>query len=537
MNTDHMNVEMIPDSNETLKLLYELSGQLAGALDLQTTLEQVMRLTAKYIGSKRGSLVVLDIDQKPIDAVLIFEGRMQFNNAAQFVEVVRNGLIGWVVEHREAVFINDTSKDNRWLKRMDDDQEHTGAKSAMCIPLSARSQLVGILTIVHSGINVFSQDQFIFLKAVAGQAGVAIHNALLYNSQELMHRQYYELFEDNIAPILISDQEGKINKANRAAYELVNWPELELVGSSIFDLHSAPLQKLGSNFEKLYSGEMISYESLLAVAADEFLPVKFAVRMLPRDINGNIQWMIEDISSQKQLEEMRHDLLSMIYHDIRSPLANVISSLELMRLMLPDDSDPAIGEVFSVMTRSSNRIQRLVSNLLDIDRLETGQDILDARLVDLNALIDIVSADIMPSIESRKQHYTLKINEDVKEVWADEDMLRRVLTNLLENASKYTPADGNVELSIQKTNDGLLRFTIADNGSGIPEKLLPTIFEKFTRVNSKSVPKGIGLGLSFCRLAVEAHAGRIWVESEENQGTRFIFELPSDSGKYSNPFM
>ncbi|MCD6476374.1 MAG: GAF domain-containing protein [Anaerolineaceae bacterium] len=531
-----MNTEMIPDSNETLKLLYELSGQLAGALDLQTTLEKVTMLTAKYIGSKRGSLVVLDVDKKPIDAVLIFEGRMQFNNAAQFVDVVRNGLIGWVVEHREAVFIDDTSKDDRWLKRMDDDQEHTGAKSAMCIPLAARNQLVGVLTIVHPGTNVFSQDQFAFLKAVAGQAGVAIHNALLYNSQELMHRQYYELFEDNIAPILISDQDGKINKANRAAYELVGWTDNELVGASIFDLHSAPLQKLGSNFEKLNSGDMISYESLLAAANDEFLPVKFSVRMQPRDVEGNIQWMIEDISSQKQMEEMRHDLLSMVYHDIRSPLSNVISSLELMRMLLPVDSDPAIEEVFSVMSRSSNRIQRLVSNLLDIDRMETGQDIVNARMVDLNVLIDVVSADIKPLIESRKQHYTLKINKGVDDVWADEDMLRRVLINLLENASKYTPAKGNVELSIQETTDDMLRFMISDNGPGIPEKLLPTIFEKFTRVNSKSVPKGIGLGLSFCRLAVEAHDGRIWVESEENQGTRFIFELPSDSGKYCSPF-
>ena len=502
-----MNTEMIPDSNETLKLLYELSGQLAGALDLQTTLEKVTMLTAKYIGSKRGSLVVLDVDKKPIDAVLIFEGRMQFNNAAQFVDVVRNGLIGWVVEHREAVFIDDTS-----------------------------NQLVGVLTIVHPGTNVFSQDQFAFLKAVAGQAGVAIHNALLYNSQELMHRQYYELFEDNIAPILISDQDGKINKANRAAYELVGWTDNELVGASIFDLHSAPLQKLGSNFEKLNSGDMISYESLLAAANDEFLPVKFSVRMQPRDVEGNIQWMIEDISSQKQMEEMRHDLLSMVYHDIRSPLSNVISSLELMRMLLPPDSDPAIEEVFSVMSRSSNRIQRLVSNLLDIDRMETGQDIVNARMVDLNVLIDVVSADIKPLIESRKQHYTLKINKGVDDVWADEDMLRRVLINLLENASKYTPAKGNVELSIQETTDDMLRFMISDNGPGIPEKLLPTIFEKFTRVNSKSVPKGIGLGLSFCRLAVEAHDGRIWVESEENQGTRFIFELPSDSGKYCSPF-
>jgi PAS domain S-box-containing protein len=524
------NPNLIADSTKSLQLLYELSEQLASALDLQTTIEQVMALSAQYIGAERGSLVVLDVDQAPLDAVLIYEGRMQFNNAAQFADVVKRGLIAWVIEHREAAFINDTSQDDRWLKRQDDSPEQTGAKSAMCIPLEARGQLVGVLTTVQPQPNRFTQAEFDFLKAVADQAGVAIHNALLFDSLESMHRQYFELFEDNIASIIMTDPEGKITKANRAAYALMERIGRELVGTYISDFHHIPVNLVGHQFDKLYGGDVVTYDSVLEFLHGSTMPVKVSVRMLPRDIKGSIQWIFEDISSQKELETMRHDLLSMVYHDIRSPLANVISSLELLRVMVPVEEDQNVEDVFSVISRSSNRIQRLVSNLLDIDRLETGQAIVNARMVDLNVLVDVVTEDVAPLIESRDQHFTLQMDEGVDEVWADEDMLRRVLINLLENASKYTPVGGDVQFSIVREADGMLRFLIADTGSGIPSDMILTIFDKFTRVNPNRGPKGIGLGLAFCRLAVEAHDGRIWVESEEGKGSQFIFELPYNDG-------
>lgn len=404
----------------------------------------------------------------------------------------------------------------------------------MCIPLEARGQLVGVMTIVQPEPNSFTEDDFIFLRSVADQAGVAIHNALLYTSLENLHRQYYELFEDNLTAILITDHEGKINKANRAAYTMLDGIGHELIGYSIVEIFATPQQYLGVGFEKLYSGKPVEYESEIKFTLDRALAVKISVQMMPRDPKGNIEWVISDISAQKQLDTMRHDLLSMIYHDIRSPLANVISSLELLRVILPMEKDPNVEEVFSVISRSSNRIQRLVSNLLDIDRLEMGQTILNARMVDLDVLVDVVSTDVEPVIESRDQHYSINIEDGIEEVWADEDMLRRVLINLLENASKYTPVGGDVKFAIARKDNGYLQFSVSDSGPGIPSEMLNTVFDKFIRVNPTKGPRGIGLGLAFCRLAVEAHNGRIWVESAENKGSSFIFELPNEDEGFLN---
>lgn len=118
-----MNNRVKPDSNEALQLLYELSGHLATAIDLQTTIEQVMSLSVKYIGAERGSLVVLDVDHMPMDAVLYYNGKMVYNNATQFTDIVRKGLVAWVIEHREPAMVLDTSRDDRWLKRKDDSPE------------------------------------------------------------------------------------------------------------------------------------------------------------------------------------------------------------------------------------------------------------------------------------------------------------------------------------------------------------------------------------------------------------------------------
>ena len=515
--------------SDKIHLLYQLSAELAMSLDLQTTLEQVITLAVKFLDTERGSLVVLDRDGRPLDAVLFCYGRTIFNNASQFVEVVKHGLIAWVIENRKPAFINNTLIDPRWLKRADDEPDQTGAKSAMCIPLEARGELVGILTLVHPAPDYFTQEQFEFLKAVADQSGVAVHNALLYDVQESLHRQYYELFQDSITAIIITNIHGHILQANQAAIQMIAPQAEHIAGESMFELHQAPLELLGDNFEKLISGTTKVYESSLVTKENKALPIRVSVRMLPHDLDGKIQWIIDDISTEKELEAMRDDMISMVYHDIRSPLANVISSLELLKVMLPTYEDENVEEILSVISSSANRVQRLASNLLDINRLEQDQSLINLTELDMGELVQSVSFDVLPLIESRQQQLNTQIDESVETIWADEDMIKRVLINLLENASKYSPAKTPIDFLIQKTAQQGVQFTIKDQGSGVPVDQLQTIFDKFTRVDYRKGPKGIGLGLAYCKLAVEAHGGQIWAESDGESGTRFSFTLPNQS--------
>jgi len=237
----------------------------------------------------------------------------------------------------------------------------------------------------------------------------------------------------------------------------------------------------------------------------------------------SIQWILRDITERKDLDALRDDLTAMIYHDLRSPLANIISSLEMLSAIIPQTDDTQA--MLTIANNSAARIQRLVNSLLDINRLEAGQAIADQRWVDPLELIREAMRDVEPGVAGRRQNLVANLPSSLPQVWIDEDMIRRVLINLLENAIKFTPPEGRIEIGARADTDWI-EVWISDNGPGIPASEHERIFDKFTRLRGKDKPGGLGVGLAFCRLAVNGHGGRIWVESEPQQGATFRFTLP-----------
>jgi signal transduction histidine kinase len=187
--------------------------------------------------------------------------------------------------------------------------------------------------------------------------------------------------------------------------------------------------------------------------------------------------------------------------------------------------DEAFQSVLSIAQRSSRRASRLVESLLDLDRLEAGQAVLDKSPVSIGNLITEAVEEVYPTAEAKGHLLRMKIDPDTPEVEVDVDMIRRVLINLLDNAVKYTRSGGKITIASYNEDDHV-RIRVWDSGPGISVEDQQRIFEKFSRVRRKTSAKGLGLGLAFCRLAVEEHGGRIWVESEEGKGSTFYFTLP-----------
>jgi signal transduction histidine kinase len=145
--------------------------------------------------------------------------------------------------------------------------------------------------------------------------------------------------------------------------------------------------------------------------------------------------------------------------------------------------------------------------------------------VDALALTRNALQDVAPSAKGRRQTLADKLPDELPPIWVDEDMARRVLINLVENSIKFSPSDGTIEISA-RTEDGWVHFWIKDHGSGIPSSEQEHIFDKFTRLRGKGKAGGLGIGLAFCRLAVQGHGGHIWVESEVGTGSTFHFTFP-----------
>ncbi len=243
-------------------------------------------------------------------------------------------------------------------------------------------------------------------------------------------------------------------------------------------------------------------------------------------------YRVQALSSQKaQLEELlrlREELADMIVHDLRSPLGVISTGLDLLRRTPVAEAEPEyVTTVMETMERSVRRMRRLVDTLLDIAHLAEGEMALQLLPLDLTLLIEEVMAEERPLSKTDDVTLESRLPAGLPMVLGDHDVLQRVLFNLLDNALKFTPSGGRVWVEAHPEAEEV-RVEVADTGSGIPLEERARIFEKFTQVQGQmGTRRGSGLGLAFCRMAVEAHGGRIWVEDgPEGSGSRFIFAIP-----------
>jgi len=686
---------VLKETHSSLELLYNISRELASALDLRTVLTRVVIQSLKYVGGERGSLVVFDEKGNSVDAAIVIGLQVHDQKTQQLRETTEHGLAGWVVRNRKSTWIPDTSKDERWLRRPDDAIDKSGPKSALCVPLMAREQLVGVLTLVHPIPNSFRQDHFDLVQVIADQAGISILNARLYaesqrqarimtamvesastinaslhlddvlerilkeasdamqvdtlalalldpsgtlvfrdaisindfcnniigrsipggvgvaglvvkngegiiipnvkdderfdqnyeqfsdspiqslayapifsqgqvigllvaidpisgifdmdslpvlaglgnlagsaiqNAQlfeqlQAAQKHYQELYDDSIDPILITDLDGKIIETNRQAVKLSGFSQKHLRNMNITDLHKIDPDKMPDGLINLKDGLTREYESTLLASKKLEIPIEVYARKVKFDATESFQWILRDINARKELDALREDLTSMIFHDVRSPLANIVSSLDLLTTMMGDSRDDSINSVLKIAKRSTARIQRLINSLLDINRLESGKTIGIQQVIQIPGMLDEVLDAILPMTEVRRQTVTLDLQPDLPALWIDLDMIRRVLVNIIENASKFSPPECSITVGAQQEGEWA-KLWVKDSGQGIPLADQERVFDKYTRLKGEHSTSGLGVGLAFCRLAVLAHGGKIWVESAPGNGACFFLTLP-----------
>jgi signal transduction histidine kinase len=283
-------------------------------------------------------------------------------------------------------------------------------------------------------------------------------------------------------------------------------------------------------WEKTVQGQPAQYE-----AYDEILKRHVLLQIQPwkgwerETASGSIVVMVRDITERVAVERMRDDLTDMMVHDLRNPLSNIASSLGLMHdAIVGGDETLPMPQLLAVATRGCEQLFRLVDSVLDVRRLEVAEVELTRSPVNPRELAEEVAEQIQPSALSRKQSLEVRAAPGVPDVPADRGLLLRVLNNLVDNAIKHTPMAGHIELRVEQAGANVL-FAISDDGPGIPPEYVDHIFDRFFRLETAADSKGRGLGLAFCKLAVEAHGGRIWVESKPGQGATFCFTLPMEA--------
>jgi signal transduction histidine kinase len=227
----------------------------------------------------------------------------------------------------------------------------------------------------------------------------------------------------------------------------------------------------------------------------------------------------------QELENLRDQLTHMIVHDMRNLLTGISSSLQVLRDNDDGASDEKYASYLHAALLSVNNLTTMTSNLLDISKMEAREMKLNLTECDPTGLVGEAVEKIGAIRDSRDIRFHAP--QHIEPVVADRDILLRVIINLLDNAIKFTADDGLISVGVEPKGEGVL-FSIRDNGPGIPARYHEKIFEKFGQVEIRQSARqySTGLGLAFCKLAVEAHQGKIWVESEAGVGSAFFFEIP-----------
>ena len=328
---------------------------------------------------------------------------------------------------------------------------------------------------------------------------------------------------------MVTDLNGRLTAFNQQARRLSGYSRRELLKIDIYQLDEKAIKILPQLLKEKRVSTIKGYETHLLIKNGEEIPVEARVTFNRNQDHEFIQWIYHDTRDRDALEALRDSMTAMIYHDLRAPLANIISSLDLLSESLPPGQSTQADQLLQIASRSSATMQRLIHSLLDIKRLESGQEVIREKNVDFVQLINDaleICAPLLLSTEIQKQ---VRLPQSVPLLEADADMLRRVILNLLENAIKHSPLHSTITLGVSQNSDQVI-FYIEDQGPGVPEPYQDRIFEKYFCLEGEGRARGLGLGLAFCRLAVQAHGGTIWMENIVPVGSRFTFSLPISSG-------
>ncbi len=423
-------------------------------------------------------------------------------------------------------------------------QDH-GVAQALNVPMRLNGQAVGLARLLFTRERAFDDGALAAASRIANQAAQSIHNARAVHIIAEDRERLAAVLNATHDGVLLLDPSGRVLLTNPRLEAYWGIRGYRLYGLPLADLLDDPELQLGERLGLARAELDDLVRTIRAGLALNFTRVEFTSR-LPRvrhfertgapvldGLDRALGWVIvlRDITEERELQQVRDSLSSMIVHDLRGPLAAIQTGLMFVRDRMPGESLPPLAlQAIELALRSCNRMLGLVNTLLDIAKMESGELHLQRRPTALASVVAEVSAELEPLARDQGLSIVNDLAADLPLVALDPEKLTRVIANLVDNALKFTPTGGVVRI-VADLPDGQseIRVGVLDSGPGIPDDYRARIFDRFVQVSGRRGARaGSGLGLSFCKLTVEAHGGRIWAENLQEGGSGFYFTLPTD---------
>lgn len=375
---------------------------------------------------------------------------------------------------------------------------------------------------------------YLIYKAIIETGLVKPYNLLF---RDLKHReeQYRDLYEEAPNAYFSVGADGYIKRANRRARELLGYSRDELVGWPVSDLYAdTPNGKAKAHevFQRFLAGEEIRDEELEMCRADgSRVWVSLSVRPI-RDKEGQViasRSVVADITEHKKLDQLKDDFIGLVSHELRSPMTVITGAINTALTEAERLSPEETRQLLQDAALEAELLSNLLGNLLELSRVQAARLVLHTEATSVSKIIQ----DAVDKIkrQSPVHQFIMDTPRKIPPLYADPLRLERILYNLLENAVKYSPQGGEIRVSVRPQKEHLV-IGVSDQGVGISPADQAKLFGPFQRLEESRPDgvRGVGLGLLVCRRLVEAHGGRIWVESEVGRGSTFYFTMPLSQG-------
>lgn len=332
--------------------------------------------------------------------------------------------------------------------------------------------------------------------------------------------------------IISLDRNQQITLFNQGAEKIFGYSAEEVIGQPLDILLPSRFVQVHRHHEAdfgqspMQSRQMGERREIFGRRKDgnEF-PAEASISKLNLDKDVSFTMFLRDITERKQIDRMKDEFVSVVSHELRTPLTSIHGSLGMLASgLLKADSDQG-KRMLHIAVDSTDRLVRLINDILDIERIESGRVRMEKQCCNV-ADLTTEAVNVVQALAD-KVEVTLSVASLAISLWADPDRIVQTLTNLLSNAIKFSPAGNTVWLTVQQQSEHIL-FTVKDQGRGIPADKLDSIFERFQQVDSSDSRnhEGTGLGLAICRSIVQQQSGQIWVESIVGEGSTFYFTIP-----------
>lgn len=429
-------------------------------------------------------------------------------------------------------------------RRVQDVEENLGRElgQVLGLPLFFEDELLGVIYLFRGG-SAFTQLDWEFLEGFALQAAIAVRNARLYAQLSTERSRLAAIIEKSADGVLILRPDRRVEVINQTMEKMLGRVAGDVIGqpcSQVLDLQNVTGDDLCGNSPVDIAPNGLRCEGELVRPSGGNLAVSVTYTPLfdESDRLVNVIANVSDITRFREEEEMKSTFVSIISHELKTPVALVKGYAQT--LARPDAAwDPETArQSLQIIEEEADRLESLINNLLDVSRIQAGDLRLDISDVNMNRLLERIAQDYRT--QTTEHQIEVDLPDDLPLVSGDEERLRQVFTNLLGNAIKYSPDGGLIRIGAwvdrkagNEDKKSRLVVYVADAGIGIPEDELPKIFDRFYRVDSslRRGTAGVGLGLFLINAIVEAHKGEIWVRSELNKGTTFSVALPIEDEK------